>query len=228
MLLLINDGQDLRQMSFHFLLEKNMETLVQPLVCIGIHCGADRLMEYGVTGHPDYEGRGAKAGLYAQFIMEELLPFLHSFFGIKRFKEKAFAGFSLGGLSALDLVWNYPEEFKIAGVFSGALWWRSKSYENGYKDDTDRIMHEQIKKGKFRPGLKFFFQCGLLDENADRNNNGIIDSVEDTRDLIVELIKKGYREKAIQYLEMADGKHEVATWAKAFPYFLQWGWGGKD
>jgi hypothetical protein len=46
--------------------------------------------------------------------------------------------------------------------------------------------------------------------------------------LIDELVLKGYnREKDIKYLELKDGRHDVATWAKAFPEFLKWGWGIK-
>jgi hypothetical protein len=65
----------------------------------------------------------------------------------------------------------------------------------------------------------------LLDEKLDRNNNGIIDSIDDATDLIAELKKKGYSDDAIRYLEMEDGKHDVQTWAEAFPEFLKWGWG---
>ena len=86
-------------------------------------------------------------------------------------------------------------------------------------------MHKQIKKGPYRPGLKFFFECGACDESADRNNNGIIDSIDDTLDLIKELKQKGYSDADIEYLELADGRHDVSTWGRAFPYFLQWGWG---
>ena len=43
--------------------------------------------------------------------------------------------------------------------------------------------------------------------------------------LIKELKKLGYDETSIKYLELEDGKHDVPTWAKAFPDFLQWGWG---
>jgi len=63
-----------------------------------------------------------------------------------------------------------------------------------------------------------------LDENADRNNNGIIDSIDDTLDLIVELKAKGYTDEHIEYLLLADGKHDVPTWANAFPAFLKWGY----
>ena len=67
-----------------------------------------------------------------------------------------------------------------------------------------------------------------LDETADRNNNGIIDSIDDTLALIEELKKKGYEEKDIFYLELKDGKHDVTTWGRAFPEFLKWGWGRKQ
>ena len=33
------------------------------------------------------------------------------------------------------------------------------------------------------------------------------------------------REKDIKYLEMHDGKHDIATWGRAMPVFLKWGWG---
>ena len=61
---------------------------------------------------------------------------------------------------------------------------------------------------------------------GDRNKNGVIDSIEDTLDLIAELTKKGYRPfQDIQYYEMKDGKHNLETWAEAMPVFLQWAFG---
>ena len=32
-------------------------------------------------------------------------------------------------------------------------------------------------------------------------------------------------EEHIRFLELTEGRHDVATWAKAFPDFLKWGWG---
>jgi len=153
-------------------------------------------------------------------MMLEKFPGLH-------FKEKAFAGFSLGGLMALDIVWNYPAEFNTAGVFSGSLWWRSLDDEHeDYNDDVHRIMHQQIKKGKYQPNLKFFFSTGSLDETNDRNNNGVIDSIDDTLALINDLESLGYKNgKDIRYINYDDGKHDIATWARAMPEFLKWKWG---
>jgi enterochelin esterase-like enzyme len=227
-LLLINDGQNLGDMQFSTILEQlYAEKKTDPLICAGIHAGTDRKMEYGVASQTDYLGRGAKAGLYTSFILQELLPFIYKKYLVSSFKEKSFAGFSLGGLSALDIVWNHPEEFSRAGIFSGSFWWRSvDQHDKNYDDDKHRIMQQQIRYGNFSPGLKFFFQCGNMDETRDRNKNGIIDSVDDTLDLIKELKAKGYdAEKDIYYVEMKDGRHDITTWAKMMPEFLKWGWG---
>ncbi|MDP4263611.1 MAG: alpha/beta hydrolase-fold protein [Bacteroidota bacterium] len=227
-LLLINDGQDMEVLGLESILTQlYAQNAIQPLLCAAIHANKDRKKEYGVAGHPDYLGRGARAGLYTSFIMDELVPFIRENYAVNSFREKAFAGFSLGGLMALDIVWNHPGEFRKAGIFSGSLWWRSiDQSEDDYDDDKHRIMQQQIRKGFFHPGLKFFFQCGNMDEKKDRNNNGIIDSIDDTLDLIKELSKKGYsREKDIHYLELPDGRHDVPTWGRAMPEFLRWGWG---
>jgi enterochelin esterase-like enzyme len=62
----------------------------------------------------------------------------------------------------------------------------------------------------------------------DRNNNGIIDSIDDTLGPIAELVKKGYHPNDdIKYINFQDGKHDVKTWGRAMPHFLLWGW-GKD
>jgi len=227
--LLINDGQDLLKMPFDEILnELYSKQEIEPLICIGIHCGPNRKMEYGTAYTADYEGRGAKAGLYSKFIFDELLPFVRKKLNAPSFKDKSFAGFSLGALSALDIGWNHASEFRKIGIFSGSLWWRRKGYEDGYDDENDRLMHLQIRKGHFYPWLQFFIECGALDETADRNSNGIIDTIDDALDLIVELKAKGYTDEHIRYLELADGSHDVATWAKAFPAFLKWGWGVQD
>jgi hypothetical protein len=54
----------------------------------------------------------------------------------------------------------------------------------------------------------------------------VIDSIDDTIDLMRELLNKGYQEgKDMVYLQIPGGKHDVPTWAAAFPAFLLWGWG---
>lgn len=227
-LLLINDGQDLVTMGFEKLIDHfHHSNILRPLLCVGIHCGEDRRNEYGMMSSLDYKGRGTKATNYCKFIFEELIPHVYSQFSLKSVKEKAFAGFSLGALSALDIVWNNPGVFQKVGIFSGSLWWRVKDRnDKDFNEASDRLMHRQIRNGAYHPELKFFFQCGEMDEAEDRNKNGVIDSIDDTIDVMRELLAKGYTEgKDMQYFQLKDGRHDVATWARSLPLFLQWGWG---
>jgi enterochelin esterase-like enzyme len=127
----------------------------------------------------------------------------------------------------MDIVWHHPQEFVVLGCFSGSLWWRTKDKTDPeYDEKRDRIVHDYVRKGGYYQWLRFFFECGTEDELEDRNQNGVIDSIDDTQDLIVELVRKGYDpEKDIRYLEIEGGRHDVGTWAKAMPEFLLWGWG---
>ncbi|WP_316746980.1 alpha/beta hydrolase [Pedobacter gandavensis] len=240
-LLLLNDGQDAVGMAMeetlNVLYQKNK---LEALVVVAIHAGENRIQEYGVAGMPDYLSRGSSAKTYNDFVMTELLPYLEKELKIPINGKKGFAGCSLGGISAFDIVWNNPDYFDLCGVFSGAFWWRSKDLKEGYTDD-DRIVHQMIResKNKLRPGadsivepspaLKFWLMTGTEDETADRNRNGIIDSIDDTIDIIKELLKKGYqRPEHISYYEMVGGKHNVQTWSKALPAFLCWAFSRKS
>ncbi|HMH21102.1 MAG TPA: alpha/beta hydrolase-fold protein [Puia sp.] len=227
-LLLINDGQDMEKLGLADLLDDLCgQGLLSPLLCAGIHAGPERIMEYGTVPTPDCQGRGARAADYTRCILEEVLPAIRQKYKVAGFREKAFAGFSLGALSAMDIVWHHPQEFTRAGLFSGSFWWRTRDKTDPqYNELTDRIMQCQVRNGEYYPWLKFFFECGTEDEQEDRNGNGIIDSIDDTQDLIKELMAKGYvPERDIRYLEIEGGRHDVATWALAMPEFLKWGWG---
>ena len=225
-LLLLNDGQEAENLQLKETLEELINSgRIKPVLVVAIHAGEERLQEYGTAGKPDFKKRGSKAALYTEFIKSELLPAIHKLTGIENFETTAFAGFSLGGLSALDIAWNNPQLFDKAGVFSGSFWWRSKDLARGYMD-TDRIMHNIIRNTAVKPDLKIWLQTGTKDETSDRNKNGIIDSIDDTVDLIKELEHKGFkRPDDVQYLEMVGGNHNTETWAKAMPKFLLWAFG---
>lgn len=222
--LFLNDGQDAEAIGLYPTLEKlYLQNHDKPLMVIAIHSNEERLNEYGTSGKPDYLKRGSKAHLYEWFVLNELIPFAEKEFSFEAERTlTSFAGFSLGGLSAFNIAWNNHDVFSRAGVFSGSFWWRSKPLGKGYKD-TDRIMHSLIRRGKSKRALKFWLQTGTADETNDRNNNGIIDSIDDTLDIIEELTDVGFsRKKDIEYVEVKEGKHHPSTWAKVLPQFLNW------
>lgn len=224
-LIILNDGQDCDAIELKSTLEKlSTAHEIKDVIVVGIHAG-DRMQEYGVAGKPDFKARGLSAKNYTRFVMTELIPYLEYQYAIsKEAKDRTIAGFSLGGLSALDIAWHNADYFGKIGAFSGSFWWRKRdAHSRFYSDYKDRIMHQQIRRGRFKPGLKFWFQTGQKDELSDRNKNGVIDSIDDTLDLIVELTKKGYRPfHDIEYLELKDGEHNLKTWGEALPIFLKW------
>jgi enterochelin esterase-like enzyme len=226
-LLLINDGQDLLKMDFATILNNEFKNdTITPIFAVGIHCAPDRKNEYGTAKFLDYLGRGKNVAAFNNFIFKELLPFIRNKYNVQSFAEKTYAGFSLGALCAFDIVWNHPTEFTKCGAFSGSFWWRDKDQDApDFDEATNRIMHRQVRNGSAAPWLQFFFEVGTQDETADRNNNGVIDAIDDVVSLIDELKLKGYTQKHFKYVELKDGKHDVATWAKAFPAFLQWAFG---
>ncbi|MBC8986253.1 esterase family protein [Pedobacter sp. N36a] len=234
-LLLLNDGQDATalglEQTLNGLYEKNR---LESLVLVAIHAPENRTREYGIAGAPDFLNRGASANLYRDFILTELLPYIQEQLGMPILGKKGFAGCSLGGISAFDIVWNNAEYFDFAGVFSGAFWWRKKDLKDGYTDE-DRIVHQMIQEASSvpeiggSPKLKFWLMTGTEDETADRNHNLIIDSIDDTIDIIKALLKKGYqRPENITYYEMVGGKHNVETWSSVMPTFLCWAFGRKN
>ncbi len=222
-MILFNDGQDLLQCRLSDLLhELEIRKLIQPLIVVGIYSDSHRKQEYGIAGHPDFKNRGSKADMYTSFIMKELIPLLNQHLPVEKDLPKSFAGFSLGGLSALDIVWQHPDVFSKAGIFSGSLWWRKKDLRDHYKEDADRIMLNRIREGTYYRELKFFFECGTDDETEDRNNNGIIDVIDDTLDVIDALVEKGYSYPGdILYHEITGGRHDSATWKQALPEFFR-------
>jgi enterochelin esterase-like enzyme len=229
-LLLLNDGQDMEELGVKATVERLVEDeRIENMIVAGVVAG-DRLQEYGVTTQQDYLKRGKQTKAYAKYITTELIPYLLYKYPVDpSASQHTIAGCSMGGLSAIDLAWNYANIFQRVGVFSGSFWWRKRdSSSRFYSDHRDRLMHGQIRNGKLRPGMKFWLQTGKLDEQSDRNKNGIIDSIDDTLDLIAELTRKGYRPfHDIQYFEMENGRHNLETWAEAMPEFLKWAFGKK-
>lgn len=226
-LLLLNDGQDIESMRVKditdslFKLEK-----IGPLVVVGIHAG-DRLMEYGVSGKPDYEKRGFKADHYNSFVDKELFPFIKKNVVVKKFNTTAIAGWSLGGLSAFDIAWNNADKIDKVGVFSGSFWWRDKNIsDSGYSDTKNRIVLSMVKAARRKQAQPLWLYAGSQEETSDRDKDGSIDVVDDMLDLKNEIVVKGLlTENQSMVVIDPSGKHSTEYWSKHLPVFLVWAFG---
>lgn len=228
-LLLLNDGQDIDKLRVKEILDSlYSKKLIQPLIVVGIHSG-DRMQEYGIADSPDYKNQGAKAAKYAMFIDDELYPFVKKKAALRKFNSVVMAGCSLGGLSAFDIAWDHADKIDKVGIFSGSFWWRDKDASAAdYSDNKNRIIINKIRSSRKKPHLQYWFYAGGKEENGDRDKDGIIDVIDDTKDL-VELIKskKICSLEDIVYTEDPNGIHDYISWSQYFPSFLIWAFGKK-
>lgn len=194
-----------------------------PIAIAAVPSSRRRIDELGMVERLDHAGRGRLAGLFQGYLVESVLPAAIACLGRAVCPDPAgIFGASLGGLAALDTAWHHPDRFQVAGIFSGALWWRE---DNSSPDaqQASRMMHHQVRRSRKRRDLHLWFQAGTRDEQSDRDGNGVIDAIQDTIELMRELEGKGYqRGRDLDYLEVCGGRHEESTWAEALPIFLRW------
>ena len=184
-LLLLNDGQDVEKWRVKEIIDSLYKNkLIEPLLIVAIHAG-NRMQDYGVAGFPDFQNNGNRADKYEAFIINELYDFVKKNAGVRKFKSIVIAGCSLGGLSAFDIGWSNADKIDKVGVFSGSFWWRDKDAAAAdYSDDKNRIMPGKIKSSRKRPKLKYWFYAGAKEEESDRYKDGVIDVIDDTKDLV--------------------------------------------
>lgn len=225
--LYINDGQESESIG----LQESLARLtaaggIRPIIVVAIPTNDNRLHEYGTAVALNTLGLGSLAGAYSHFVVEELLPKIERDFRTQ--PGAAFLGVSLGGLSAFDIAWNYPDRFTTVGVMSGSFWWRAAGDEERI-DAGRRIAHSLARNAGSPPPARFWFQAGTRDEVNDRDGDGVIDAIQDTLELMAALADAGCRPTQMTYVEVLGGRHDYQTWARVLPEFLVWAFSpGRD
>ena len=155
-----------------------------------------------------------------------------------RTAQRSRPGWSLGGLNAFNLGWQYPEVFGQVGAFSPSLWLAAdRSDAPGIP--RSRLAQRMVEAGPKRAGSRFWFAVGTAEETDDRDGDGVIDAVDDTQDLARALVRMGYtanldyarrrgggEEVALYLLE--GGQHNQDSWSRMLPVFLRWAYGEPD
>ncbi|MFI5209081.1 MAG: alpha/beta hydrolase [Gemmatimonadales bacterium] len=218
-----NDGQDLATAHFPTVLATLVATgQMAPIIVVAIYSTDSRTPEYATAGRPALMADGVMAAAYQRFVLDSVMPLVST-----RYRTRPGAGntgimgWSLGGLSAFDMAWNHPDRFGTVGVFSGSLWWRDS---NGTPEERSagRIVHRMVRAGPTRPALRLWFMAGRQEEEDDRDGNGVIDVIQDTRELIEILVGQGHREGGDIEWHEVDGQHNLTTWSRLLPAFLGW------
>jgi enterochelin esterase-like enzyme len=222
--LYLNDGQDAVALKQRQTLAQLMARgQIEPIVVVAVPTNEERLQEYGTAVTPSAQGFGSRAREYANFITEELMPHIEHDFRVRTgAANTAILGLSLGGLSAFDIAWNHPHLLGTVGVLSGSFWWRAGA-DDPHITPHRLIAHEMVRRSVYRPGFRAWFEAATRDETSDRDNNCVIDAIQDTLELIDELEALGYeRGRDVVYVEVTNGRHNHHTWSQVLPIFLRW------
>jgi enterochelin esterase-like enzyme len=223
-LLLALDGQTMPQWRLAETLDELVGAgMIEPVVVAAVPASAERMDEYGMAGQLDFAGRGRHAKALQDLLAGEVLPWLRETHHVATDAARTgIFGASLGGLCAFDAAWRRPQVFGLAGIFSGSLWWRAHD-SSVEVQQASRLAHRTVRDSATRPALRLWFQAGTRDETADRDGNGVIDAIQDTTELVDELVAKGFRRgDEVVYHEIEGGEHHESTWARVLPDFLRW------
>ena len=225
--LYVNDGQDQAALQIRETLANLFQRRqIPPIIVVAVPTTADRLQEYGTAVCPNAQNLGTKAGEYGRFLTTELMPAINQQFRTSQNPaEIGIFGVSLGGLSAFDIGWNHPDLFGVVGVMSGSFWWRAAEDETKMPPNQ-LIAQAMVRETAVKPPLRLWFEAATQDEASDRDNNGVIDAIQDTLELIAELKVLGFKPgEEVMYVEVPGGRHNYETWSQLFPQFLCWAFG---
>ena len=252
-----NDGQDMAAVGLRETLDKlYADHAIEPVIVVAIDMLADRASGYGLSdrktktsmvGDSRIGPIGSRAYEYSSWLATQLVPYIDAHYRTEAsVRGRTILGWSLGGLNAFNLGWQYPDVFGRVGAFSPSFW-LAADRGNAQAIETSRLAQAMVNSSQRRAGVHWWFSVGGREETNDRNGNGVIDAVEDVQDLI-----NGYHAASGSYLRglrdlgysveldyihhpthrtdvafylLPDGEHNQATWKRMLPLFLQWAYG---
>lgn len=220
--LYLNDGQDAPALGLLPTLDSlTARGRIPPLIVVALHANDQRLQDYGTAGTPNAQGFGARAHLYERFVLEEVMPWAASRYRLRTGRaHTAVAGSSLGGLAAFDLAWRRPDAFGTVGAMSGSFWWRTQD-GTAEQRQASRVALAMVREATPLPRLRIWLETADGDETSDRDGNGVIDSIQDTGELVDALVARGYvKGKDVVHVTVTGG-HDQGTWGKVLPGFLE-------
>jgi enterochelin esterase-like enzyme len=174
---------------------------VEPLIIVGIYnTGKHRIQEYTPTRAPKLGG--GRARRYAQFLIEELKPFIDFEYRTKGDgPHTGLGGSSLGGLVSLFIGLRFPQVFSRIAALSPSVWWHQ------------RVMHRFAATARVRPLPRIWLDIGTCE------GPNILRDVENFRDV---LIKKGWQlDQDLHYERVEGAEHNEAAWASRVDRVLQ-------
>jgi len=182
---------------------------VRPLIVVGIENTSDRVFEY--TPAPDRSRGGGGASLYADFVLDEVKPFIDRTYRTLPDRESTgVAGSSLGGLVSLYLAWSHPDVFSRVAAMSTSYGW------------ADRHIVDFLAEREPPPGARVWIDMGTAEDATDRDGDDVPDIIQLHRHVRDILMEKGLTIPGrLRYVEDEGAVHNERAWSARFPRALQ-------
>jgi predicted alpha/beta superfamily hydrolase len=216
----MHDGQNIFDAATSFIgvewgVDETLERMigegkVEPLIVVGICNTSEREFEYTPT-QDSGSGKGGGASRYADFIVDELKPFIdETYRTLPEREHTGIMGSSLGGIASLYIAWTHPDVFSRVGAMSTSYWWSNSQILT--------VLEEMSPP----PGVKVWLDMGTAEDEADRNGDDVPDIIELHRRARNILMEKGVViKRRLRYVEDEGAIHNERAWAARFPQAVE-------
>ena len=186
-------------------------TVGDSTMVVGIDNTSARLDEYAAwtdtLGGTSYGGLGSD---YAAFVLNDVRPLVEAEYG--RAGKVGTMGSSMGGLIALTMVQQHPQDWDYAASLSGTVGWGSLEL------DHDTVMQRYVAEGYF--GVPIYLDSGGNGPCADTDGDGInddgggTDNYCENRQMADALAEAGWTwDSTLWHWHEAGAEHNEAAWA---------------
>jgi predicted alpha/beta superfamily hydrolase len=183
---------------------------IEPIIVVGVSNAGDRRMdEY--TPVADAERGGGGGRRYADFLVQELKPFIDSTYRtLPDAEHTGIMGSSLGGLISLFTAWTYPGVFSRVGAMSTSYGWADGQI-------IDFISAEPAPRG-----VRVWIDMGTAEDRDDSDGDGVPDIIALHRRMRDVLVSKGLEPgRTLEYVEDEGARHDERAWAARLPAALR-------
>ncbi len=185
------------------------EGQIEPLIIVGIYNTSNRAYEYTPASDAS-RGEGGGAELYADFIINDLKPFIDANYRTKPDRANTgVMGSSLGGVCSLYLGWEHRDVFSRVGAMSTSYGWAN--------EDIVRRVRARAPSA----GLRLWLDMGTAENSRDSDGDGVSDIIELHRAVRDALVGRGMKLGGdLKYVEAEEAVHNERAWAARFPRAL--------
>ncbi|MEO7251466.1 MAG: alpha/beta hydrolase-fold protein [Arenimonas sp.] len=204
--LYMHDGQNLFDDATSFLgewgVDESMDVLAKTrgieVIVVGIDNGQDKRANE-LSPWPNPRFGAAEGGQYMDFVVATVKPLIDGKFRTRPGRaDTGIMGSSLGALASQYAMYQYPEVFSKAGLFSPAYWFSSEVYSF----TAARHLH---------PGSRVYLVAG------DKEGDEAAAVVADVRKMESQLRAAGERRMSLFVAIRPGAEHNESFWKSEFP-----------